>query len=219
MICSCIQLIISRRGLLNSNICLGGITKFTTDNHHKFTVKTRVDALNMLGFMKDDKPSRDQVNAAFRVKALETHPDASSDGGDDMFLNVVVAKEILLNGEVSSTSSSWSGVNAQPRPLTSMEDFAAYADWVRSKSNYKIEEIKKVGSRGNKMPTLNRNHLSVNSNARVPHKKRADAGGELTWHREHRRKIQQHKRYEILSRFAFIKSTTFNQRGINSRFR
>ena len=70
-------------------------------------VKTRNDALYVLGFPADGNPDSDTVNARFRMLATIHHPDgAYGDHGRMSQLNQAVAKPAKRRGIVAAQVSS-----------------------------------------------------------------------------------------------------------------
>lgn len=61
-------------------------------------INNRKEALEMLGFSASDNPSLDEVNRAFKKKAVKLHPDVNkAEDAEDQFKKLNAAKEYLEN--------------------------------------------------------------------------------------------------------------------------
>ena len=61
----------------------------------------RSEALQLLGFNKNDKPDEKQINKAFKKKAAKLHPDVNkSSNAEDEFKKLNNAKDLLLKKDV-----------------------------------------------------------------------------------------------------------------------
>ena len=114
--------------------------------------KSYSEALTVLNFPKNSSPTPTEINKAFRKSALSTHPDSNPNRSQgesaslppSSFQNIVSAREILLTLPPPSTIPSSSSSSSPPlRPPTSLEDYAAYASHVRSKSENAIKDLLK----------------------------------------------------------------------------
>ena len=89
-----------RRLLFNNNAGLSPLLRLSPSKYFSSTSRPNKlssnEALEILGLRKN--PTRDEINAAYRKRAMQAHPDTASNKNinSEKFMRIVLAKECLL---------------------------------------------------------------------------------------------------------------------------